>query len=142
MVGQRQTILKLNCLKCPNIVPKNKICTRKYVIQKFMFGVYLLFSDFLLKSPKDKENQQQRSLILQYYFNQKTSHFTNLKSLIIFLYTPVTKLKTLLTLQIFQQTCFQSVTEKTFTLQHLHTSKNCILEALGKQMPVCFCKSS
>ena len=40
---------------------------------------------------------------------------------------------------LFQQTCFGFVSEKKFALHHFLTSKNCIYEALWKQMSACFC---
>ena len=45
-VVKRQKISKLHCLKHPKKVPKNKILTRKYMIQNLLFGVYLIIPDF------------------------------------------------------------------------------------------------
>ena len=85
------------------------------MIQNPIFGVYLLISYFLTESLKGIKNYQQRSLILQYSFAQKKNliHFTNLNLLNTKkIYTPATKPKTLLTLQIFQQNCYWFVSEK------------------------------
>ena len=47
-----------------------------------------------------------------------------------------TQPKTFLALQVFQQTCFCVVSERIFALHHFLTPKNCILEALWKQMSI------
>ena len=39
--------------------------------QNLIYGIYLLISDFLVESLKANENQQKRSLILQYSFAKK-----------------------------------------------------------------------
>ena len=56
-------------------------------------------------------------------------------------YALATQPKTFLTLQIFQSPFFCLVSEKTFALLHFLTCKNCILEALWKQMFVYSCTS-
>ena len=56
-------------------------------------------------------------------------------------YALATQAKTFPTLEIFQQTCFCLVLEKTFALHHFWTPNNCILEALWKQISVYFCVS-
>ena len=53
-------------------------------------------------------------------------------------YTTETGSKSFLTLQIFQQTCFCLASEKKFALHNFLTTKNCILEALWKQMYISF----
>ena len=74
---------KLNWLKRPKTVPKNEIWARKYMIQKHLFGVYLLISNFLLES----QNQQKLAtkiigFTIQFH-SRKITHFTNLNSLSI-----------------------------------------------------------
>ena len=85
-----------------------------------------------------RKSQSQQNL-----FAQNTSLIlrtsTRLTLKIICKHDPKRLSKIFLTLQIFQETCFCLVSEKTFTLHHLLTLKNCIVEALWKQMLVYFC---
>ena len=69
------------------------------------------------------------------FCSKNLTHITNLNSL------QQNTAKTFFTLQIFQQTCFCLVSEKTFTPHHFLTPQNCILEAFWKQMSVYFCVS-
>ena len=87
--------------------------------QNLIYGIYLLISDFLVESLKANENQQKRSLILQYSFAKKP-HLVYEPQLTqqCKKYAPVTQSKTLLTLHIFKQKCFWLVSKKTFSLQH------------------------
>ena len=91
------------------------------MIQNLVFVVYLLISDSLVESIKANKNWEKRSLILQYSFAQKASLIlrTLTPSKHYKKYTPATQSKTLLTLQIFQETCFWLVSEKTFALHHI-----------------------
>ena len=75
MVGaEYEKIFKSHWLKRPKTVLKKKeTWTKIQMVQNLMFGVYLLISEFLVESPKANENQQKRSLILQYSLAQKTS---------------------------------------------------------------------
>ena len=54
MVGQRQKILKFHWIKGLKTVPNDEIWIRKYMIKNFVFGVYLLISDFLKVSKPTK----------------------------------------------------------------------------------------
>ena len=45
------------------------------MIKNFIFGDYLLISNFPVESLKANKNQQKRSLILQYSFTQKLCSF-------------------------------------------------------------------
>ena len=104
------------------------------------------FFDF--RFSRRKSQSQQKLLIKITYFaiqvrSKHLTHFANLNSLDIENNMPPKTLpKTFLTLQIFQEACLCLVSEKTFALQHFLTPKNCILEALWKQMFVYFCISN
>ena len=79
------------------------------------------------------KNYPKRSLILQYSFAQITS--------LILIICSRKKQKAFLTLKFFQKKCFCSLSEKNIVLHHFLTPRNCILEALWKQMSVYFCIS-
>ena len=86
------------------------------MIQNHIFGVNLLISDFLAERLKANKNGHPfyNTILLKkpysFYKPQLNQHCKK--------YIPATKPKTLLTLQIFQQTCFWLVPVKTFALYH------------------------
>ena len=77
VVRRRQKILRLHWLECPKTVAKNKIWTRKQVIENLIFGVYLLIPGLLVESRKANKNYQKISLILRslFYEPQLTQHY-------------------------------------------------------------------
>ena len=48
--------LKLHWLKSHKAVPKDEIWTKKQIIQNFIYGIYLLISDVLVRSLKVSKN--------------------------------------------------------------------------------------
>ena len=92
---------------------------------------FLNFQIFQQDSLKINKYKRKRSLISQYSFVQETSLILRTSTHLTLKIICTTKQsKTFLTLQIFQQTCFCLVTEKTFGLHHFLTPKKYILEAI------------
>ena len=87
------------------------------MIQNLLFGIYLLISGFLLESLTANKNEQKDHLYCN-IVSLKKRHFTNLNSLNIIVNIYPQQPKTLLPLQIFQQTCFWWMSRKTFVPQH------------------------
>ena len=78
------------------------------MIENLIFGVYLLFPDFLVRGVKVNKTSQKVQVTIQFR-SKNLTHFTNLNSLnIIKKYTTAIQPKT----------CFWSVLERTFALHH------------------------
>ena len=100
---------------------------------------FFLMPSFLAKSLKAKKNWQKISHILQYSFAQKTSLILRTSThLTLKMISSRNTTKNHSDFTNFQQTCFCLVSEKIFVLHHFLKPKNCILEALWKQVSVYF----
>ena len=122
-----------------------KILFRSYnvfiFVQKFQWtsSEFFLISDFLAESLKDNKNQQKTSHILQYSFAQKTSLILRTSiHLTLKIICSHNIAKNLSDLTNFPADIFLCGVRKNILLHHFLTPKNCILEALWKQMSVYF----
>ena len=163
MVIRRRKIKRKYWLKHPKAVPQKQNLDRNindskshiwnYFIENIIFGIQLFYINPHV--PADSINllffcwfqiSRRKSQSQQNLFAQNTSLIlrtsTRLTLKIICKHDPKRLSKIFLTLEIFQETCFCLVSEKTFALHHFLTPKNCILEALWKQILVYFCVSN
>ena len=109
----------------------------------FLWSCLSLFiSDFLIESQKKKKtNNKDHSFCSTFWLKKHHAFYETQVTLNSTKNTPATQPETLLTLQIFQQTCCWLGSDKIFSLRHSQTSKNCILKALGKRISIYSCKS-
>ena len=110
---------------------------------KWFKTLYLEFVNFRFSGWKSQTQQKLAKMIIHLTsFAQKTSFIlqtsTHLPLLKIFSRNTAKSLP----LQIYQQICFCLLPAKTFALNHFTTFKNCIFEALAKQMYVYSCKEN
>ena len=95
-----------------------------------MFGVYLLMSDFLKVLKPTKTIKKDHSFYNTVSLKKPHSIYEPQLAQHCKKYTPTAQPKILPTLQIFQETGFWLVLQKTFVLHHFKTPKNCIFDAL------------
>ena len=145
MVSRKRKFNKKHWLKCPKAVPQKAKFEPKYkwfkisqsgtLFLKILFRAYNIFIFVLQTFLSFMFSCLKRSHILQYSFAQKISLILRtLAHLTLKIICSLNTAKNLSELQIFQQTCFCLVSEKIFALQNFLTPKNCISEALWKQM--------
>ena len=106
-----------------------------YIRPHIPVDIIRVFFNFRFSCRKSQSQQKLAKnispLILQYSFAQKTSPILRtLTHLTLKTICSRNTVNSVLTLKIFQQTCFRLVSEKIFALHHLLTPKNHILEAL------------
>ena len=110
-----------------------RACNAFIFVHTFQWTSSEFFLIFRLSSRKSQSQQKLAKKITHFTIQFRTknfTHFTNLNSLDVENDVLPHQSKTFLTLQVFQQTYFSLVSEKTFRLYHFLTPKNCILEAL------------
>ena len=92
---------------------------------------FFYIPEFIAENLKPNKNQRKRLPILQYILAQKTSLILRISTLVeLKIICSQNTAKNFLSLQIFQQTCFCLMSEKTFALHHFLTPKNYFLETL------------
>ena len=156
MVGRRQKIEKKQTWTPESSPPKNVNWTKRFkwfkisylewtssvnIISEHYQSFVCLFFNFLAESLKANKNLQKRSLNLQYSFAQKTSHILQTSTHSTLKNT--CSLNTAKNLSHFTNFLanIRLVSEKTLALHHFLPPKNCILEALWKQISEYSCIS-
>ena len=111
-VGWRRKVLKLHSLKCPKTVPKKWNLDQKVNDSKrYIWSLSLIFRF------SNRKSQRQQTLA------KKITHFTiqfRSKNLTHFTHSTQHNRKLTHFIQMFHQTCFWLVSEKTCALHHLH----------------------
>ena len=116
MDGRRQRTLKLHWLKRLKTVPKKQSLYQKnkWYAENLICGVYLLVLDFQSQQKVAKKSLSFYNTVSlkkphSFYERQQWVNIkinVNIRTSTLKKDTPVTQPKTLITLQIFQQTCF------------------------------------